>query len=1168
MSRKRDLEGLLRLLSNARLRVWASLVLEFVLLVLGTAAFLASGIYGAWALGWAPQVGVVAALLPAVLWCWKSFDFVLLRSSWSNRAFVLEFERAHRLERGELLSPLEIARRQEAGEWAGAPSLVDRALSEVSRMVAEMRRRPFQRHRWRVVGGFALAGLLVALCSGLDAPGFLSAQSSLSGPRASLDARLWVGRDVVARGETANVFVRRLVPGDAPLILLLAPAGSEEGESVWDSRLVEELAGEGQVRDRPLFFTRIGPMSGSVRLKVSSGSFVSDVYKVKVASRPVIGRFLVEVDPPPYLEMDKQRVERTDGNLRVPRGSRVRIELGVDQPLASARFFMGKERKIQVLRPLPPSEQWPRGGFFGELEVTEDLDYEIQVTSIDGLANRPVRYHLAAVADEPPVVRILKPGRDLTMGEEQQVHLRLLARDDHRIDRMALFYRIDDDEEQSFELPAERSSTLKFDYLWNLAGLGLSFEQEVQYYVSVWDNDVLQGPKRGVSATYRLRYPSFLELFEESREEQSEQIEDVSDILEKQRRVVEQLERLAEDADPGDSLDWKESEALTDLLQQQEKLKERAQEIAKQLRQKAEQLEKEATESAEVVEKMQEISKLFDELADEQMEELLEKIRQTMEELKLTPEELAELQDGMTNEQLLRGLDRTLELLRRLEAERKLEAVSKLAEHLAERELELGRRSEELQRKEEGDSEKRDPREKGDSSKGQTDSGETPEKPASESDENAEKEASKSAEDKLREAEELAAKQQRLAEDLEELESELADLQDEEALERLKEELEKLEQELGDPSEEARRADDRLRKQKFDEAAKIQIPLGKRLQGLAGSLGRMAMQMRGMDKAEILALVEELVQELSSELRWLDRLRRRSLKVADVTHFSMLSGAQKQTIGEVAKGGELVHRTASLLLERIVDLGKMTPQLSSLVATEMEAAEKALKQAEGSIENLSMGAAATRFLEARVRLHEAAMALLSLNDAMNQGMPSAGQSLRESLENLAEEQRRLAESLRRGGSQEGMVPMPMPRSMEQMAKEQGRIRRQLQKLQKEFEALQGGMGSLEGLDDEMRELERHLSEGALKPEIAERQEKILDKLLEAERSLRERKLSPERQSKTAKEQAPFQARSPEKPKELWERQLEGLLEDQESELSPEERSILEQFYLRLAQEEP
>jgi hypothetical protein len=116
--------------------------------------------------------------------------------------------------------------------------------------------------------------------------------------------------------------------------------------------------------------------------------------------------------------------------------------------------------------------------------------------------------------------------------------------------------------------------------------------------------------------------------------------------------------------------------------------------------------------------------------------------------------------------------------------------------------------------------------------------------------------------------------------------------------------------------------------------------------------------------------------------------------------------------------------------------------------------------------------------------------------------------------------------------------------------------------------MQGSMGSLEGLEDDMRLLEQEYQQGALSPEVEQKQKKILDKLLEAKKSLRERKLDPERQSETAKQQQPPPGPVPVPIEEPWERQLHGLLENHEGDLSPEDRQILERYYLQLAEEEP
>jgi uncharacterized protein DUF4175 len=1133
--------------------------------VVGITALLLAvlGLYGAARLGIPPLAGLGAAVFCGAAWGWAILDLPAARNSLFRNALVLEVERSNGLERGALLSPLQIAESHCSGRPAGAETLVHGAINEAVRLAAQLPRRlPVRRSRL-TLAGFVTTGAAVAILCGADGPGVMAALERLGSTHdAPLAFRLWTDRSVVARGETVQVFVRRLAPLQEPLYL----SSTEEigPEARWESRLVSESIPEKlRFQDQPLYGMHLGPLSATRRFFVSSGSLGSAIREVRVADRPRLVRFTTEITLPAYLGQAPIREERTDGNLTVPWGSRVRLTVLSDQPIVSGRLLLGAEHK-----PLPMMVQGPSEARV-DLEVTEPRFYEIEVVGASSLTNLPVRYDIKPLEDQTPTVRILKPGRDLTVDKDQSITLDIAAEDDHRIDRMELMVSVDQGPEQAIPLTVEPAAKLRLEHPWDLGSLGLSFEQEVSYYVAAWDNDTLRGPKRGVSATYKLRYPSFYEIYQQAEKQQNKEIESVTGLAEKQKEIVEELDRMASKLEPDQSLDWKQSEQLRGIQQRQEQLKSEVQNMAKELRDKAEQLQKDSLATSELINKMNEVSKLFEQLADEDMQHILDQIRETLEKLQLTPEQLAEMQKNMNSEQLLQGLDRTLDLLRRLEAERQLEALSELAKKLGEQQDKLADATQSLLQPpsgtptpspegaspQAGPTPPAQPQDAQGSKPGETQPGDQSQKPA----ESGQKPPS---------PQELAEQQRQLSPEMQALEDKLSKLPESEALQPLAQDLDRLRQELGDPSSEADQAGEQLQRQQLDAASKIQRPLGRRLQSLAQQLGQMAERMRGMELGEILAIIDGLVHELADVTVRLDDLRQRALVLADLSRFSILSTSDRDHISSVARDLELGHQASKAILAQIVELGSKSPQLSKDVAGKVEAATEKLQEAQDSIENLSMGTAATGFLDARVQLHEAAVALLSLTEALSQGIPSAGQSLRESLEQLSEDQRRLAEAMRQGQNGQGLLPVPMPRSMEQMAAEQARIRRQLEQIQKQYEAMQGSMGSLEGLEDDMKDLEKHYQQGALTPEAEQKQKKILDKLLEAQQALRERKIDPERESRSAKAQPPAESAPSKMVEDPWEKQLHGLLDDPEADISPEDRQILERYYLRLAEDQP
>jgi hypothetical protein len=91
--------------------------------------------------------------------------------------------------------------------------------------------------------------------------------------------------------------------------------------------------------------------------------------------------------------------------------------------------------------------------------------------------------------------------------------------------------------------------------------------------------------------------------------------------------------------------------------------------------------------------------------------------------------------------------------------------------------------------------------------------------------------------------------------------------------------------------------------------------------------------------------------------------------------------------------------------------------------------------------------------------------------------------------------------------------------MGRLAGEQGMVRKSLEELQREAAAagqLSKMLGDLRSIAQEMREVQTDLAQGTANPETVKKQERILSRLLESQRSLNERDYENRRRAETGK----------------------------------------------------
>jgi hypothetical protein len=102
--------------------------------------------------------------------------------------------------------------------------------------------------------------------------------------------------------------------------------------------------------------------------------------------------------------------------------------------------------------------------------------------------------------------------------------------------------------------------------------------------------------------------------------------------------------------------------------------------------------------------------------------------------------------------------------------------------------------------------------------------------------------------------------------------------------------------------------------------------------------------------------------------------------------------------------------------------------------------------------------------------------------------------------------------------------------MRRLAEEQRRVREQLEQIQRDEQSKRELLGRLDGAKREMKEVEEQLESGTSLGDLDEKQQRILSRLLDAQRSINRRDFDPARESRPGEDIARRSA--PELPQEL------------------------------------
>jgi len=217
---------------------------------------------------------------------------------------------------------------------------------------------------------------------------------------------------------------------------------------------------------------------------------------------------------------------------------------------------------------------------------------------------------------------------------------------------------------------------------WEIKDIGLMPEDEIHFHFELYDNDQILGPKKELSSTFIAKIPSLNDLFL-SYENQEEEI--MSSAKEELSSVIKLKEKINEarlDLLKADKPDWEQQQKTKESLQALENQIDNFQKLNEKLNLLNKQGEKHDLFSSEMMEKFRDLQKLVEEILPSEMFQDLDWMKEALDELEI--EEMISALENMSNNlnHIEQELDRFLDIFQRIKAEQKVDEIKKRLEQL------------------------------------------------------------------------------------------------------------------------------------------------------------------------------------------------------------------------------------------------------------------------------------------------------------------------------------------------------------------------------------------------------------------------------------------------------------------------------------------------------
>lgn len=842
-----------------------------------------------------------------------------------------------------------------------------------------------------------------------------------------------------------------------------------------------------------------------------TSAVTSEIGRIGVLDKPDIRSLTGTVSAPSYTRLAPRNLDENSADIVALRGSSVRLNIIASKTLRSAEIVLLKRtgaslaevadttRQVgtqpdgidTVIVPMKTDDRRAEGGF----PVNFNGEYFIRIVDGNKQGNdEPIRYSVATLADGLPTIALLEPTADVELSENAILPVRVVVTDDYGFSGLKLKYRLI---ESKYAKPEEKytsvsiplsSSVLAAEvpYVWDVSKIGISPNDKYEFYVEVYDNDVVSGPKSARTGLLTFRLPSLDEIFQKAEKTHDLAEKDLQQVLKDAEQMKKDLDEVAKELrkqQQKEKMDWKEQKKIEDILKKQEEFRQKVEDVRQQLADMTEQLKENQAISPETLQKYQELQELMKKVDAPELRQQQMQMQKALEQMSPQQMEQAVKNFQFNEENFRKSIERTMKILKRTQAEQKTDELTKRAEELAEKQRDIQK---EMENTNPSDKQKMN---------------------------------------------DLAEKQKQLQEELDKLNKEMKDLEqlmkeagDDMPMEDMQKAMEELQK---DQTQQAmQQAQQEMQKGDKQQAKQQQQKAQQNLQNFAKQMQKMKKQMQKQNTQEAVRQMRKAVQDM------IDLSKRQEEMKDDAKSMDYNSAQFREQAQKQAEALQDMNNIANNMMQLSQKSFSVTPEMGKEMGDAMRQMQQAMEQLanrNGQGAAKSQGDAMGSMNRSVMQMQQAISKMQGQGQGQGEGEGEGeGQGQKGSggfmqrLQQMAMQQQMLNQGMQQMMQQGGQMSQQQQQELGRMAGQQSKIQKSLEQLAKEQKESGGekkALGDLERLANEMQEIVSDMRTGKLDAETVQRQERILSRLLDATRSTRERDYEKQRESQSGKDVA-------------------------------------------------
>ena len=774
---------------------------------------------------------------------------------------------------------------------------------------------------------------------------------------------------------------------------------------------------------------------------------------ISTKKRPIVVNADFTIIPPAYTKEPIQKYQNQSlTQFEVLNNSIIKFDFETNKELSKAWMVLNDERiDLNTNNKI----------INGQFEINDTKTLKIFCLDKSSIANlNPLQYTFLNVQDSPASILVNKPDKEFEINESYEIYTNLNINDNYGLNHIGIEYKIispgfkDENLISSISLNdkfLKGNNEINIIYNWNIDNLGLLMGDEIHFWFIAKDNNPYNLlPTK--SDVFIGKFPSLEDLFTdiETYEKESE------NWLDEIKDSIEEISDITEEVElellKQNNLDFESEKKIEESFQKVEEITQEIEKLQKNIDKIIEQAEENNLFDQNLLEKFNDFQTMLQNMMTPEMMDAMNKLQEAMKNM--NSQDIAKALENFefNLEELENQLDQFIDMFKMAQAEQILNELSKMAENLIKKQSEL---INELNS---------NPLEK-----------------------NLLNSKSTKQEERFNDLQNTIDDAMNKIKDISnETVNQLNDLKDSESIEKTESLMEQTTKEINN--------------QNINEASSKSDTTKINLEDISNQINNIKE-----------SFIEENMEKINEDF------------ITIINHMIIISNQQESLITEsdgirsnspeirkINKKQNNINIELNQVMENLIELSNQTFFINSSINRAFGKINSAITKAISNFEQKKINTALTLQNNALEHINLATLLLLESMKEMNEAnSPSGFEQFMEQMESMSKQQQGLNQATMQL-NQLGM--MQQQGLLGELLSQQKQLKEQLDDLLEEFPGQNNG--TMEKIGDDMDEIINDFKNKRINRETIERQEQILSRMLDNQKSLTKKDYSNKRKSKT------------------------------------------------------